>query len=87
MTAGPMISLAAKLNDSNDEHVRAELAKIPAALEQVDRWIEEGVLGGDVLNAADYQIAPSDPPADGLRRPAAADRGAARRQACAARDP
>jgi glutathione S-transferase len=59
MTAGPMIGLAAKLNDSNDEHVRAEIAKIPAALDQIDSWIEEGVLNGPELNAADYQIAPS----------------------------
>jgi glutathione S-transferase len=59
MTAGPMIGLAARLNDSNDEHVRAEIAKIPAALDQIDSWIEEGVLAGAELNAADYQIAPT----------------------------
>jgi glutathione S-transferase len=59
MTAGPMVGLAAKLNDSNEEHVRAELAKIPAALDQIDSWIDEGVLNGSELNAADYQIAPS----------------------------
>jgi glutathione S-transferase len=58
-TAGPMINLAVKLNDANDEHVRAELERLPGALDQVDRWIEEGVLNGDRLYAADYQIAPS----------------------------
>lgn len=58
-TAGPMINLGAKLNESNDDHVRAELARLPAALDQVDRWIEAGVLNGAELNAADYQIAPS----------------------------
>jgi glutathione S-transferase len=58
-TTGPIIKLGAKLNDSNDDHVRAELARLPAALDQVDRWIEEGVLNGDELTAADYQIAPS----------------------------
>src|SRR4030095_12791824 len=42
MTAGPVGGRPAKLNDSNDEHVRAELDKIPAALDQIDRWIEEG---------------------------------------------
>jgi glutathione S-transferase len=58
-TAGPMINLAVKLNDANDEHVRAELERLPPLLDQVDRWIEEGVLNGEQLYAADYQIAPS----------------------------
>jgi glutathione S-transferase len=58
-TAGPMINLGAKLNESDDEHVRAEIASLPAALDQVDRLIEEGTLNGEELNAADFQIAPS----------------------------
>jgi glutathione S-transferase len=58
-TAGPMINLGAKLNESNDDHVRAELSRVPAAVDRIDGWIEEGVLNGDELNAADYQIAPS----------------------------
>jgi glutathione S-transferase len=58
-TAGPMINLGAKLNDSNDDHVRAELARLPEVLDKVDRLIEEGVLNGAELNAADYQLAPS----------------------------
>jgi glutathione S-transferase len=58
-TTGPIINLGAKLNDANDEHVRAELAKLPGAIDQIDRWIEEGVLNGEDLTAADYQIAPS----------------------------
>jgi glutathione S-transferase len=28
-------------------------------LQRIDDWIAEGVLGGDQLNAADFQIAPS----------------------------
>ena len=28
-------------------------------LDKVDAWIESGVLNGEVLNAADFQIAPS----------------------------
>ena len=35
------------------------LAELPAQLDQVDAWIEGGVLNGDELNAADYMIAPS----------------------------
>jgi glutathione S-transferase len=58
-TTGPVIDRAAKLNDSNDDHVRAELARLPAALDRIDRWVEEGVLNGPELNAADYQLAPT----------------------------
>ncbi|HMI81034.1 MAG TPA: glutathione S-transferase, partial [Solirubrobacterales bacterium] len=35
------------------------LAKLPAMLDRVDAWIEAGVLNGEQLNAADFQIAPS----------------------------
>ena len=59
LTAGPMINLAVKLNDANDEHVREELARLPEVLDKVDRLIEAGVINGDQLNAADYQLAPS----------------------------
>jgi glutathione S-transferase len=56
-TAGPIIRLGIKLNQSDDDHVRAELAKLPAALDRIDRWIAEGVLNGEEPNAADYQLA------------------------------
>jgi glutathione S-transferase len=56
-TAGPIIRLGDKLNQSNDDHVRAELERLPAALDRVDGWIAEGVLNGEELNAADFQIA------------------------------
>jgi glutathione S-transferase len=58
-TARPMINLGAKLNEATDEHVRALLARLPAALDQIDGWIAEGVLDGEERNAADYQIAAS----------------------------
>jgi glutathione S-transferase len=32
-------------------------ARLPAALDRIDGWIESGVLGGERLNAADYMIA------------------------------
>ena len=35
---------------------RADFAALPDQLERVDRWIEEGVLGGEQPNAADLQI-------------------------------
>ncbi|MDQ3677007.1 MAG: glutathione S-transferase family protein [Actinomycetota bacterium] len=36
-----------------------DLALLPARLDQIDAWIEAGLLNGPELNAADFQIAPS----------------------------
>ena len=35
------------------------LAELPRMLARIDMWIEEGVLNGEQLNAADFMIAPS----------------------------
>ncbi|MEA2220048.1 MAG: glutathione S-transferase, partial [Solirubrobacteraceae bacterium] len=35
------------------------LSLLPGRLDEIDAWIEQGVLGGAQLNAADFQIAPS----------------------------
>jgi glutathione S-transferase len=35
------------------------LAELPALLDRIDAWIDDGVLGGDELNAADFMVAPS----------------------------
>ena len=59
MTAGPFVSRGAKINDSDNEHVRESLSRLPAALDHIDRLIAEGTLNGDELNAADYQLAPT----------------------------
>jgi glutathione S-transferase len=58
-TAAPIVALAVRLNQADDEHVRQDLAALPGALERIDDWIEEGLLGGETLNAADLQIATS----------------------------
>lgn len=58
-TAWPVIKLASRLNDASDENVRRDLAGLPTQLQQVDDWIAAGVLGGEQLNAADLQIAPT----------------------------
>ena len=58
-TSGPMAKLAARVHAANDENVRADLAALPGMLQRIDDWIGEGVLGGEQLNAADFQIAPS----------------------------
>ncbi len=59
MTAGPIVSLSARFNEANDENVRRDLAALPELLNRVDTWIQAGVLNGEQLNAADFQIAPS----------------------------
>ncbi|HEX2359388.1 MAG TPA: glutathione S-transferase N-terminal domain-containing protein [Solirubrobacterales bacterium] len=58
-TGGPIVALSARFNGATDERVRSDLAALPADLDKIDAWIEEGVLGGALLNAADLQIAPS----------------------------
>jgi glutathione S-transferase len=58
-TGGPLVAAAAKLNEATDENVRADLAALPGHLDRIDGWIADGVMGGEELNAADFQIAPS----------------------------
>ncbi|MDQ3723621.1 MAG: glutathione S-transferase [Actinomycetota bacterium] len=38
---------------------RRDTTELPERLAQIDAWIASGVLGGDELNAADFQIAPN----------------------------
>jgi glutathione S-transferase len=58
-TAAPIVALSARFNEAGDENVKRDLAALPALLDKVDAWIRAGVLGGEQLNAADFQIAPS----------------------------
>ena len=58
-TAAPIVALSARFNEADDENVKRDLAALPAMLQRIDDWIAAGVLGGEQLNAADYQIAPS----------------------------
>jgi glutathione S-transferase len=48
--------LMATRNGARDETARADLGFLPSQLEKVDAWITEGLLGGDLPNAADLQI-------------------------------
>jgi len=59
LTAGPIVALSARFNEANDENVRRDIAALPNLLNRVDAWIEAGVLNGEQLNVADFQIAPS----------------------------
>lgn len=58
-TAAPIVALSSRFNEADDDHVRQALAAMPAMLDKVDAWIAAGTLGGERLNAADFQIAPS----------------------------
>jgi glutathione S-transferase len=58
-TAAPIVALSARFNEANDENARMALEQLPGMLDKIDAWIEGGVLGGEVPNAADFQIAPS----------------------------
>jgi len=58
-TGGPLIAMAARFNEADDEHVRRDLEALPGMLRRIDDWIAAGVLGGEQPNAADFQIAPS----------------------------
>ena len=47
------------VSGATDETVEAQLAALPQLLDHVDRLIAAGVIGGEQLNAADFQIATS----------------------------
>ena len=57
LSTGAVAYAERKLNDASDANVRADLVNFPSHLDRVDRWIEEGVIGGEKINAADLQIA------------------------------
>jgi glutathione S-transferase len=57
--APPIVATSARLNGASDENVRDDLAKLGGMLQQIDEWIAAGVLDGEQLNAADFQIAGS----------------------------
>ena len=59
LSAGAIAWAEKRINKANDAGVRADLADLPRHLDRIDGWIEQGVLGGEPLNAADLQIASS----------------------------
>jgi len=52
----PLAWAFARMAHASDERVRADAASLPALFDRVDALIGEGVIGGDELNAADFQI-------------------------------
>lgn len=57
--SAPIFLAEVRINDADDANVRRDLAALPSLLERIDDWIGEGVLNGEQLNAADFQIATS----------------------------
>lgn len=58
-TAAPIVALSARFNEADDENVKRDLAALPGLLDKVDEYIAAGTIGGEQLNAADFQIATS----------------------------
>jgi glutathione S-transferase len=56
LSAPIVIRLATGVHRATDEHGREDLALLPKRLDRIDAWIEEGLLDGPELNAADFQI-------------------------------
>ena len=95
-----VLPIERRLNNVDDSVIRADLAALPAQLDQVDQYIADGVLNGEQPNAADLQIAPSvrllhtlddvrplidGPPRRGLRLPLVPAAAGIRAGGCAAR--
>ena len=57
MTTPAVIRLATGAHQATDNAGREDLALLPERLDQIDAWIEGGLLNGPELNAADFQIA------------------------------
>ena len=58
-SAAPLAAITARLHGASDENVGADLAALPDLLQRIDDLIAAGTIGGEQLNAADFQIAPS----------------------------
>jgi glutathione S-transferase len=59
LSAPVVARMARRVNGATDPAVRADLIALPAHLARVDRWVEDGTLGGEAVNAADLQIGAS----------------------------
>jgi len=59
MSRGLTIRLASAGHKATDRHGEEGVAMLPDRLDQIDAWIEAGLLNAPELNAADFQIAPN----------------------------
>jgi glutathione S-transferase len=51
-----VIKLATGVHRASDEAGHEDVVMLPERMDQIDAWIADGVLGGEQLNAADFQI-------------------------------
>ncbi len=58
-TSAPLVHAARRANNSYDPEVQRRLAQLPAELDHIDALIREGVLGGENLYVADFDIGAS----------------------------
>lgn len=56
LAAPAIVRLASAYHRATEAAGQADLAELPERLDQIDAWIEEGLLDGPELNAADFQI-------------------------------
>jgi glutathione S-transferase len=54
-----LVPMIARTFKANERAERELLEALPGMLDRIDAWIEQGVLNGEQLNAADYMIASS----------------------------
>jgi len=54
--AKPVTAFASRYNGAGDEQVLTDLQALPDHLDKIEALMDEGVLGGETLNAADLQI-------------------------------
>ncbi len=52
----PVARRLARMAGADEARVRADVAALPGMLDEVDRLIADGTIGGDEPNAADFQI-------------------------------
>jgi glutathione S-transferase len=57
--AGPIVRWEIRTHEATNQRVRADLGALSEALDMIDAWIQDAVIGGRRPNAADFQIAPS----------------------------
>jgi len=59
MSAPLIMRLATGVHRASDPAGREDIELLPERLDRIDAWIEDGLLSGPELNAADFQIAPN----------------------------
>lgn len=59
VSRGLVIRLASAGHHATDFAAEEDLAALPRRLDEIDAWIDDGLLDGGDLNAADFQVAPN----------------------------